>query len=217
MFSLYIADKNYSSWSMRAWVLLKSARIPFQERLIRLAEPGTAEAIGAVSPSGRLPVLHDGKLRIWDSLAIIEYVDDLYPEAGVWPSSTNVRAVARSVAAEMHSGFQALRHHLPMNIRARFPGHGRNAASVADIARIVEIWQHNLEAFGGPYLYGGEFLASDAMFAPVVTRFVTYGVEVPAACRAYMDTVLAHPAVAEWVRDARADPVAIERLDTLPA
>ncbi|CAN5366673.1 glutathione S-transferase family protein [soil metagenome] len=217
MFQLYIADKNYSSWSMRPWVLMKAARIDFQETTIRLAEPGTAAAIAAVSPSRTLPVLHDGNLRIWDSLAIIEYLDDLYPQAGVWPSSTNVRAVARSVAAEMHAGFAALRQHMPMNIRARFPGHGRNAEVDADIARIVGIWQHSLDSFGGPYLYGQEFLAPDAMFAPVVMRFITYGVELPPDCQAYVQAVLNHPAVAAWVLDAMADPKAIERYDQLPA
>jgi glutathione S-transferase len=127
-----------------------------------------------------------------------------------------VRASARSIEAEMHSGFAALRNHMPMNIRGRYPGRGRSAAVDADIARIVGIWQHSIESFGGPYLYGGEFLAPDAMFAPVVMRFISYEVDVPPVCRAYMKAVAEHPAVAAWVLDAMADPRAIDRLDSLP-
>lgn len=214
MRTLVIADKNYSSWSMRPWVLMTASGIAFEEKLIRLAEPETAERIRAVSPSGRVPALIDGETVVWDSLAIIETLAERLPDAGVWPADAAARAHARSVSAEMHSGFAALRSVMPMNIRARHPGRGHTPEALADVARIVELWTDCLQRWGGPFLFGS-FSAADAMYAPVVMRFITYGVTLPPACATYVEAVLAHPAVAAWVTQALADPRTIARYDSI--
>ena len=214
MLTLYIGDKNYSSWSMRAGVALRAALIPHQEILVRLNEPDTARQIGAISPSGRVPALRDGDLVIWDTLAIIETIAERFPERGIWPVDPAARAHARSASAEMHSGFAGLREAMPMNIRKRYPGKGHTPQADADIERIVALWSDALSRHGGPFLFGA-FSAADAMFAPVVMRFVTYAVELPVACQAYVDTMLAHSAVAGWVSEAHADTRVVERYDAL--
>lgn len=214
MLKLVIADKNYSSWSMRPAVAMRAAGIAFEEQLIRLAEDDTAARIRAVSPSGRVPCLIDGDLQVWDSLAIIETLAERFPGLGIWPADARARAHARSVSAEMHSGFPALRNAMSMNIRNRYPGRGRTPECMAEIARIVELWSDCLEHYGGPFLFG-TFGAADSMYVPVVMRFVTYAVALPTACEAYKNAVLAHPAVASWIAEARADPRAIAYYDAI--
>ncbi|WP_324779642.1 glutathione S-transferase family protein [Thiobacillus sedimenti] len=212
--TLVIGNKNYSSWSMRPWLVLRQADIDFKEVRIPLYWPESAAQLTAWSPSGKVPALHDGEIKVWDSLAICEYLAERFPEKQLWPADATARAVARSISAEMHAGFAALREHLSMNVRARYPGAGRTAESLADIARIVTIWTDCRARFGagGDFLFG-RFGIADAMYAPVVLRFRTYGVELAGAARAYADAVLALPAVQEWVADAVAETERIERFE----
>lgn len=214
--TLVIGNKNYSSWSMRPWLALAQTGAAYDEVVIPLDRPETGRAIAAHSPSGKVPVLHDGALTIWDSLAIVEYVAERFPQAGLWPVAADARATARAVSAEMHAGFQALRANMPMNIRARLPGRGRAAGVDADIARIAAIWRDCRSRFGGEgaFLFGA-FSAADAMYAPVVTRFRTYGVELDPASAAYAEAVLAWPAVVAWCKAAAAEPWAQPRYDDL--
>ena len=199
--TLVIANKNYSSWSMRPWVLLHGRGIPFQERMLKFESPEWREHIARLSPTGLVPVLWEGEpgtgFATWDTLAIAERLHELFPERGIWPADAQQRARARSVAAEMHSGFRPLRGAMPMNIRSRYPGKGMNDAVARDIARISAIWA----AAARPYLFG-EFCAADAFYAPVATRFVTYGVELKGAARQYQQALLDSPGVRAWSADA---------------
>ena len=199
--TLVVANKNYSSWSMRPWVLLRAIGVPFEERLVKFESQDWKENIGRLSPSGLVPVLWEGAPgrghATWDSLAIAERVHELFPGHGVWPADPLRRARARSVAAEMHAGFRGVRGSMPMNIRNRYPGKGMTDAAAADIARIAALWA----AAEGPFLFGS-FCAADAFFAPVATRFVTYGVSLQGAARDYQQRLLAAPAVAAWSADA---------------
>lgn len=213
MLTLYIGNKNYSSWSMRPWVLLKQAGIPFEERKIRFdtfeTDSNFKREVLQVNPTGRVPALADDGFVVWDSLAITEYAAEKFPDRGVWPRDARDRARARSVCAEMHSGFGALRSHCPMNIEASLPQVGaviwRDQAAVrADVARIVEIWTELLEAHKGPMLFG-EFSAADAFFAPVCMRLRTYQLPVPGAVMDYVRRVCALPAVRAWMEDALAE------------
>ena len=201
---LIVGNKNYSSWSLRPWIALKVAGIAFDEERIPLYGPESKQRILAFSPAGKVPCLVDGTLAIWDSLAICEYLAEKDPS--LWPREPAARAVARSVSAEMHSGFQNLRTHMSMNIRKRHPGKGRTPEALADIARIVAMWSDCLTRFGkeGSFLFG-RFSIADAMYAPVVLRFRTYEVELPGACRAYADAVLALPAMQDWIAAAQAE------------
>lgn len=198
---LVIANKNYSSWSLRAWLALRAVGQPFEEIRVLLDQPDTHERILAHSPSGKVPCLIDGALVVWDSLAIIETLAERFPQ--LWPAVASERAHARAVSAEMHSGFGALRSQMPMNIRRALPGRGRTPASEADIARIVAIWTDCRRRYGrnGPYLFGA-FSAADAMYAPVCFRFLSFGVEPDGEAGAYLATMLAHPAMREWRADA---------------
>ena len=201
--TLVIGNRNYSSWSLRPWLALRNAGIPFDERLLQLSGENWKEAIAAVSPSGRVPVLLHGARTVWETLAILEYVNELYPDAGLWPEDRDARAEARAVACEMHAGFGALRTHMPMNLRRRdLAGKGRGPGVDDDIARICEIWRDCRArcGAGGDFLFGA-FGATDAMFAPVVTRLDTYGVALDDTCAAYSRAVLTLPAFVEW-RDA---------------
>jgi glutathione S-transferase len=200
--TLVIANKTYSSWSLRPWLMLRQAGIAFDEVVIPLGQPDTRERILAHSPAGRVPVLIDEAITVWDSLAILEYAAERWPAAGIWPAGREARAHARSIAAEMHSGFQALRGALPMNLGRRYGTRDRGAAVAADVARIGAIWREARDRFGagGPFLFGA-FSGADAMYAPVVTRFDTYAVPVDPVCRAYMDAILSLPAFTAW-RDA---------------
>jgi len=204
LLTLVIGNKNYSSWSMRPWVLLRTLGIEFGEVKLRFESPEWREQIGSLSPSGLVPVLWQGEpgrgFATFDTLAIAERLHELFPERGVWPRDAHDRARARSLAAEMHAGFRALRNCMPMNIRGHYPGKGMNDDVARDIARLTAVWA----GASGPCLFG-EFSALDAFYAPVATRFSTYGVQLPSAARAYHETLLALPAVREWSAAARAE------------
>ncbi len=212
--TVYLGNKNYSSWSLRAWLPLKRTGAPFTEHVFRLGEPGVREKIRAVSPAGKVPALHHGEIRIWDSLAIGEYLAERFPAAGLWPEDPAPRAVARSVVAEMHSGFPALRTHMPMNVRRSSPGKGRAEGVQEDIDRIVALWRDCRDRFGkhagGEFLFG-PFGLADCFFAPVVSRFRTYAVDLPqnSVERAYADAVWNTPEMQEW-RTAAANEKAVE-------
>jgi glutathione S-transferase len=200
---LVIGDKNYSSWSMRPWLLLTHFGIPFDEVLIELDEPGTKAAILEYSSSGKVPCLvADDGFAVWDSLAIAETLADRYPQHALWPREPNARARARSISAEMHSGFGALRNALPMNIRLTRPGVGNTPDVLADVARIDTLWRECLAASGGPFLFG-EFGIADAMYAPVVMRFNSYQPKLSPEAAAYAGRVTALPAVAAWIAAGR--------------
>ena len=210
---LVIGNKNYSSWSMRPWVLMRACGIAFTEEKLRFdfaPDSPFRRAVAAVSPAGKVPVLlQDDGFAVWDTLAIAETLADHFPQAGVWPADANLRARARSVSAEMHSGFAALRNHCPMNIEASLHEVGariwaEQAAVRADVSRIEAIWADALAMSGGPFLFG-EFSAADAFYAPVVMRLRSYGLPVGETTRAYMDRAVAHPAVAAWIADAVAE------------
>jgi glutathione S-transferase len=199
---LLIGNKNYSSWSLRPWLAMKVAGIAFDETLIPLDTPDFRTTVSALSggeAAGSVPVLIDGDIRVWESLAILEYLADKFPEAGLWPEPKRARAHARAAAAEMHSGFLPLRRLLPMNVRRPVKSRVLDAAAAADVARIDAIWTRCRTQFGdgGRFLYG-EFSAADAMYAPVVWRFHTYKVEVSAIARIYMSAVIELPASREW-------------------
>ncbi len=213
--SLIIANRNYSSWSMRAWLALRATGVPFDEVVVPLGEPDTRDQILRWSPSGRVPALRDGELVVWDSLAICEHLAERFPEAGLWPAERSARAVARSVVAEMHSGFMALRSHMPMNLRASRPGAGRGPGVDDDIARVIAIWEACRRDFGaGGEMLFGRFGIADAFFAPVVSRFLTYGVAPTGAAGAYMAALWAEPAVREWAEAARAETWRVARYET---
>ncbi|MCD6042857.1 MAG: glutathione S-transferase [Burkholderiales bacterium] len=201
---LVIGNKNYSSWSMRPWVLLRQAQIPFEEVQLKFDHDVRVIGIEKYSPAGKVPVLMIDGDAVWDTLAICETVSEMHPEKQLWPRTPEARRVARSACAEMHSGFQALRGKMPMNIRGRYPGKGLTPESRKDIERVVALWSDCRSRFGsaGALLFG-HFSVADAFFAPVVMRFETYGVELPPVARAYCEAVQALPAVREWVEAAR--------------
>lgn len=216
MLKLYIGNKNYSSWSMRPWVLLKQADIPFEEVMVRFdsfdASSGFKQAIGKINPVGKVPVLTDGDLAIWDTLAIAEYVAEQFPGKRLWPAEKAARARARSVCAEMHSGFMALRSHCSMNIEADLADVGariwsEQAGVRADVQRITQMWSGLLaEAKGaGDGMLFGEFSIADAYFAPVCMRLKTYALPVPGEISQYMARVSALPGVSAWITDALAE------------
>ena len=192
---LQITNKNYSSWSLRPWLLMRALRIPFDEVLHRFT-PGAPDDFRGLSPSGKVPWLVDGETVVWDSLAIAEYLAERH--AAVWPGNAGARAWARCAAAEMHSGFSALRNHHPMNVGVRIAVPSRRPQVEADIARILDLWRQGLEDFGGPWLAGQSFTAADAFFAPVAFRFRTYGVTAEGPPGDYLARLLTHPAVLEW-------------------
>ena len=213
MLQLYIGNKNYSSWSMRPWVLLRQAGIPFEEVLARFDsfDPDSKfkATIAGISPTGKVPVLVDGDLTIWDTLAIAEYLAETYPEKHLWPQDKTARARARSVCAEMHSGFTALRGACPMNIEAHLPEVGaliwRDKPAVrADVQRLVDMWSGLLEQHGGPMLFGA-FTIADAFYAPVCMRLHSYGLPVPEHIQAYVQRVRALPGVKAWIDGALAE------------
>jgi glutathione S-transferase len=213
MLKLYIGSKNYSSWSLRPWALLRQAGIPFEEVLVRFdsfdANSQFKQTLAALTPTGKVPVLQDGDLVIWDTLAIAEYLAEQYPDKQLWPADKAARARARSVCAEMHAGFTALRSHCPQNIEASLPDVGaliwRDQPAVrADVARLVAMWRELLVQHGGPLLFG-PFSIADAYFAPVCLRIRTYGLPVPADIAAYVERVAALPGVAAWIEQARAE------------
>jgi glutathione S-transferase len=217
MLKLYIGNKNYSAWSMRPWVLLRQSAIPFEEVMLRFdgfaPDSRFKQAVGKLSPVAKVPVLVHGDLVVWDTLAIAEYLAEYaaehFPEQLLWPRDQAARARARSLCAEMHSGFGALRSACPMNIEASLPEVGarllaEQPAVVADLDRLVAMWRDALAASGGPFLFGGLSIA-DAYFAPVAARLRTYGLPLPADVAAYVERLWASPGVAAWVRDALAE------------
>lgn len=197
--TLVIANKLYSSWSLRPWLLLRQLGIPFEEVLIPLAEPDTKERILALSPGGTVPILIDEGATVWESSAIMDYAHERWPEAGVWPEDRVARAMARSVSGEMHAGFRGLRSACPMNLGKVYAARDRGPDVQRDVDRITAIWRDARKRFGagGPFLFGA-FSAADAMFAPVVTRFISYSVPVDADIRQYMDAVIGTAAFQEW-------------------
>ncbi|MBL8687612.1 MAG: glutathione S-transferase family protein [Rhodospirillaceae bacterium] len=210
--TLVVGNKNYSSWSMRPWLVLKKSGAAFEEVVIPLDRPETRAEIFKHSPSGFVPTLKDDELTIWESLAICEYLAEKFPEANLWPKDPSARAIARSVSNEMHSGFSALRTNMPMNVRGNLPGKGRAPGVQEDINRISAIWRDCRTRFGqnGPYLFGA-FSIADAMYAPVASRFVTYQVDLDADAKAYVNTLWSDPAMAAWVEGARREPWVIEK------
>lgn len=212
-YTLIIANKRYSSWSMRGWLAVKLTGVEFAEIVVPLDQETTAAAIAEHSPSGLVPALKHGPRTIWDSLSIIEYLAELFPGAGFWPEDPEARAFARSVSAEMHSGFRALRTEMPMNIGASKPGHAHSEDADRDSQRIMQIWRDCLHVFGGgPFLFG-PVGAADIMFAPVVTRFETYGVTMDEICRTYARNVMTWPPVVGWGEAARAETWIIEKYE----
>jgi len=203
---LYHGNKNYSSWSMRAWLPLRQAGVDFDEVFFHLGDPNVRDAIGEHSPSRKVPAMRDRDLLLWDSLAITEYLAERFPDAGIWPPAESARAQARCVAAEMHSGFPELRAHMPFNVRRSSPGLERGEGVDTDIERILSIWRECREASpDGDFLFGS-WTAADMSYAPVVCRFRTYGVQLDETSGAYADAVLAHTHVQEWCRAAEAEP-----------
>lgn len=206
---LYIGNKVYSSWSLRPWIVMTAFDIPFEETLIQLRSATTAAEIAQHSPSGKVPVLVDGATRVWDSLAIMEYLADLHPTQAIWPQDRLARAHARCLSAEMHSSFSALRSQCGMTLTKRYAAKHRKPEVMADVARITTLWNEARSQFGArtaePFLYGA-FSAADGMFAPVVSRFHTYSLPVDATARAYMAAVRAHPAYQAWLSGAIAEP-----------
>jgi glutathione S-transferase len=204
--TLVIANKNYSSWSLRAWLMLKQVGVPFEEVVIPLRMPETRAAIMRYSPSGKAPCLIDGDVTVWESLAIGEYLAERFPAANLWPTDPRARALARAIANEMHGGFIPLRRSMPMNIRTNMPGWGMGSGVQDDINRIEAIWRDTRSRFGadGDMLFG-HFTIADAMFAPVASRFHSYGVVLGGTASAYADALLAWPAMREWIAAAHAE------------
>ena len=212
---LVIGNKNYSSWSMRPWVALKGAGIPFEEVVIPLyTGPADKQRILDVTPSGKVPALIDGEVTVWDSLAIIEYAAERFPEAQLWPTDAGRRAHARSISAEMHSGFMPLRNECGMNLHRPVKAKALSDDARSNVARIDEIWSSCRArcGSGGPYLFGA-FSGADAMFAPVVHRFRTYAIEVSPAARAYMDAMQADAAFRQWTEEGLAETLVIPRFE----
>jgi glutathione S-transferase len=203
---LVIGNKAYSSWSLRPWLLMKHAGIGFTEKRISLYAGDAKQNILAQSAAGKVPVLKEGDLTIWDSLAICEYLAEKYPNKHLWPADAVTRAHARSISAELHSGFTNVRNQMPMNVRREIAGRGKTPEASAEVARIEAIWNEcrSRNAHGGPFLFGA-FSIADAMYAPVASRFRTYGVALHGAAAGYIDTILALPAMQEWIADAHAE------------
>jgi glutathione S-transferase len=211
--TLTIASKNYGSWSLRGWLLCKMAGIDFEEKFASTDDPSTRAELLLLSPSFLVPRLTTGAIKVWDTLAIAEYLNELYPQSGLLPRDTADRARCRSVSGEMHSGFSNLRSALPMNIKGHYPGFKVWAGAQADIDRITTIWRECLAASGGPFLFGASPSMADAMYAPVCTRFLTYDVKLDSECAAYCATIMAMPEMKEWTAAALTEPDEMMELD----
>ena len=211
--TLTISSKNYSSWSMRGWLMAKLAGLPFRDEIVSSDDPAVRAEILLLAPSILVPCLTHEGVRVWDTLAIGEYLNEVKPKAGLLPGDRAARAHCRAICGEMHSGFTALRSALPMNIKSRFKDFKIWARAQADIARIESIWHNCLETYGGPYLFGAQPGMADAMYAPVVTRFLTYDVKLDHICAAYCEQIMALPQMREWVEAALAEPDQIDELD----
>jgi len=211
--TLTLSSKNYSSWSLRGWLLAKFAGLAFTETMVSPDDPDARRELLLLAPSIRVPCLTHEGARVWNTLAIAQYLDEVCPDAGLFPADRIARAHCRSVCGEMNSGFANLRSSLPMNLKARHPGHKIWGGAQPDIERIVEIWNECLAAYGGPYLFGARRGAADAMYAPVATRFLTYDVKLDRSCIEYTRTIMAMPEMAEWISAAQLEPDDIEELD----
>ena len=210
---LTISSKNYSSWSLRGWLLCRMAGLAFEEELLSGDDPNARAELLLLSPSFLVPCLnHDGH-KVWDTLAIAEYLNETFPQAGLLPDDTAARTHCRSVSGEMHSGFANLRSALPMNLKARYPGFKVWAGAQADIDRVTAIWRECLGEYGGPYLFGARPTMADAMYAPVVTRFQTYDVKLDRAAQDYCETILSLSDMLEWFEAAKTELVALEELE----
>jgi glutathione S-transferase len=201
---LVIGNKRLSSWSLRPWLILKHFGIPFEEKLIPLDQENTTAEIKKYSPTGKVPTLVDDKILVWDSLAIAEYLNDKFPEKQMWPKDVAARALARAVSNEMHSGFQNMRTHMSHDLQKELKNFDHSPAQ-KDIDRVKEIWADCLKKSGGPYLFGKEFTIADAMYAPVVNRFVSYGVPTDGVIKTYVNTIRNLPAHAEWIKEGLAE------------
>ena len=210
---LTISSKNYGAWALRGWLMAKLVELDFSEQVISPDDPAMRAEMLLLSSSIRVPALHHNGIEVWDTLAIAEYLHEIRPEAGLLPADPVARAHCRSICGEMHSGFSALRSSLPMNIKARSPGFKVWSRAQVDIDRIGTIWSECLFRYGGPYLFGARPGMADAMFAPVVTRFITYDVALDPDCAAYCQTLLALPALQQWIAAAMAEPEEIDELD----
>jgi glutathione S-transferase len=218
-YKIFLGNKTYSSWSLRGWLLFEAFGIPFHEEVVPLFTPAFERLRQEVSPARTVPMLCvEGAaepLVMWDSLALAEFLHERHPDAGIWPADPVARAAARSLAAEMHSGFSALRSTMPMNLKRRFTSFRPSAEAKADIERVTALWRWAKSRWGidGPYLFGEDFTATDAFFVPVASRLKTYGVELDALCSAYAEALLAHPATRRFTQDAKAEDWVIEAVE----
>jgi glutathione S-transferase len=204
--TLYAGQKRKSSWSLRAYLALAEAGLPFETHTLLLDTPGYLADATKIGPTGLVPVLHHDGLVLWDSYAICEYVNELAPAANLWPADRSQRARARSISAEMHSGFVALRKNMPFALLESHPGVGHTVEALADVQRIQSIWRDQLAASGGPFLFGA-FSIADCMYAPVASRFRTYGVQMDDVSARYADAIFARPSVKQWIAEAEREPV----------
>ena len=211
--TLTITSKNYGAWSLRGWLMAKLSGLPFKEIVIHPDDPSMKAEILLLAPSMRVPHLEHHGLHVWDTLAIGEYLHEIKPQAGLLPTELKARSHCRAVCGEMHSGFASLRGALPMNIKGRFAGYKVWSRAQADIDRVVAIWEDCLSTYGGPYLFGDHPGMADAMYAPVVTRFMTYDVALSPVCAAYCRTIMTLPAMQEWVEAAKLEPEEIDELE----
>ncbi len=210
---LTISSKNYSSWSLRGWLICRMAGLDFEEALLSSDDPSARAELLLLSPSFLVPCLIDGDIKVWDTLAIAEYLNECFPKSGLLPHDLAARTHCRSVSGEMHSGFSNLRSALPMNLKAHYPHSKIWAGAQPDIDRVTSIWRECLKAYDGPYLFGAKPTLGDAMYAPVCTRFLTYGVKLDRLCKDYCDTIMTLPDMMEWVEAAKAEPDAVEELE----
>jgi glutathione S-transferase len=210
---LTISSKNYSSWSLRGWLLCRMAGLDFEEEILPPDDPSARAELLLLSPSFLVPCLRHGPIKVWDTLAIAEYLNEVFPAAALMPRGLEARTHCRAVSAEMHSGFANLRSSLPMNLKAHYPKFKVFAGAQADIDRVIAIWRECLKACDGPYLFGDKPTLADAMYAPVVTRFLTYAVKLDRISADYCDTIMALPDMMEWVEAAKEEPEAVEELE----
>jgi len=210
---LTISSKNYSSWSLRGWLLCKMAGLDFQEELLSSDDPSARAELLLLSPSFLVPCLTHSGIKVWDTLAIAEYLAEQFPQAGLLPRDAAARTHCRSISGEMHSGFSNLRSALPMNLKAHYKGFKIWAAAQADIDRVIAIWRECLGKYGGPYLFGETPTLADAMYAPVTTRFTTYDVKLDRQCADYCETIQTLPDMLEWIEAAKAERSGIEELE----
>ncbi|HRF07825.1 MAG TPA: glutathione S-transferase family protein [Xanthobacteraceae bacterium] len=211
--TLTIASKNYGSWSLRGWLLCKIAGIEFDEHVVSADDPGARAELLLLSPSFLVPSLQHGSVKVWDTLAIAEYLHELNPGAGLLPADTTARAHCRAIAGEMHSGFSNLRSALPMNAKASYPDFKVWQGAEADISRITEIWRDCIKKYGGPYLFGKSPTLADAMYAPVCSRFTTYHVKLDDVSAAYCKAIMATPFMQEWIEAAKKEPDELAELE----